>query len=575
MKLTETTNEVFEDLEDAAQEVWTNRTEMEGYVRDGYDQLCRRTLCVWDIVYAENLPYTGNHVAEWEFDVTPFESNSLLAIGQVANYRLEETTGTRFDSVNHNDLTPTGAPGSTAGKAGTALNLVAASSQFLSVASNPSLQSQGQSIIIAVWVKPTTISGAKALVTKDNGFPGDREWGLYIDGVGKYSFEIHTQFGSFSTTYQPVTAVAGNWNLVIAWVDNSEDKFYMQVDDFPRQQGLALNGARVNSLSADFRVGKTGNLSDHFNGAVDELIFWVGRVMTQEDRSRLWNGGDGLSFSQAVSGPVARFGGLILGRFTFTGKEWERDYSDNGVGPANHTSLWEVDFITTDLFLATALLPETLLQVDRVTFDNYKIDCGTSGDARASDHRYQYTAGPPSAYITDQDGLMAIRKIPVPSARADVFVHTGNRGTIRNVTANEFGTGQTVVGLRGALRVLDEHHPSGAGRGAPKRAYDDTKNVRVEIYRRGDLTSDEFEIPDHYVRYVKHYAMSKAREREGPGQDLKLAKHDRARFEMGITRINDRKRTTARARTGRLGSTGYDGRMPPTARLPWQYPKVP
>jgi len=269
------------------------------------------------------------------------------------------------------------------------------------------------------------------------------------------------------------------------------------------------------------------------------------------------------------------FAVLFQGLLSFTGGEWERDYDSNGAGPANHTSPWERDHIETDLFVPATELPNSLLEVDRVTYDDYLIGPVHSSRVKRADGRYLYTVGPTTAYVLDEDGVFVIRKVPVPDGRADTFEHSGTYGTLRRASSDEFGSGEPVLGSWGGLRQAPEHFPAGPGRGTPRRVYRDGKNVRVEVFRRGtDPGSAQFEMPDHYVRYVVFYAMSKALKREGPGQNLKMAGHYMARFESGVARIIRRMSRTTAARVGHFGLTKPRPFRKPIVQLPWPYPRV-
>lgn len=268
------------------------------------------------------------------------------------------------------------------------------------------------------------------------------------------------------------------------------------------------------------------------------------------------------------------FATLFHGQMAFTSNEWERDYvQPNDVGPVNHTAWWEIDYIARDFILATSELTPLLLQVERVQFNSYRIPPVTTPMMRTVHARYQYTTGITLGYIFDEDGQFTMRKIPVPAARATTYSFTGNYGLSRSFPGAEFGpTSLTVVGSRGVLKGLPGHFPMGGGRrGFPRRFYAEVANVRVELTRRGDLVSNEFEIPDYYVRYVEHYAKAEALNHEGPGQDKKMALHYRQRFDMGVARISRRVDRAQHARKGRFGEGGLPAGPPKSPRLPWPY----
>ncbi len=107
--------------------------------------------------------------------------------------------------------------------------------------------------------------------------------------------------------------------------------------------------------------------------------------------------------------------------------------------------------------------------------------------------------------------------------------------------------------------------------------YRENLNLRIEYRRRGKTLSDDqpFEIPHRYTTYVRHYVLARALEREGPGQDLKLAAHFDARFQAGIARMLKRKNAMNYARAYVMGgSSSVRGQKPPRPRLPYQYGTV-
>lgn len=79
MKLYDSVNNVLKRLDDyptvAGERVWT-RSEVELYVKDGYNAFCRRTKAIFDMFYPENLATAGNYVARWEENY--FEPGMIL-----------------------------------------------------------------------------------------------------------------------------------------------------------------------------------------------------------------------------------------------------------------------------------------------------------------------------------------------------------------------------------------------------------------------------------------------------------------------------------------------------------------
>ena len=77
MMLEEMVCRVLERLDDAEGTVWS-REEISIYVRDGYDQLCRNSKCLYDWHYVENLPAIGNYSSDEEYELALQIPNLIL-----------------------------------------------------------------------------------------------------------------------------------------------------------------------------------------------------------------------------------------------------------------------------------------------------------------------------------------------------------------------------------------------------------------------------------------------------------------------------------------------------------------
>ena len=85
-------------------------------------------------------------------------------------------------------------------------------------------------------------------------------------------------------------------------------------------------------------------------------------------------------------------------------------------------------------------------------------------------------------------------------------------------------------------------------------------------------TLKQFEIPDRYVLYIRHYAEARALEREGEGQDLELAQHYQQRYEAGIQRILKRQEAMRyQQKFVKGGSLKNIRTKKPLVQLPWPF----
>ena len=165
----------------------------------------------------------------------------------------------------------------------------------------------------------------------------------------------------------------------------------------------------------------------------------------------------------------------------------------------------------------TYTLPTDLYKIERMTWNSKRMVPLYPEEAARIDPRYRTTQGLPEAYIVEGDGLGTIRYFRVPSATDSL--------------------------------------------------------ISIEYQRRGAALSSgsvELELPDRYVDYVTWFAMGRALERDGTGQDIDLANHFKERYAAGLTRIKRRKSAAQSARAGSFGG-GQRPQGPPIPRWPWNY----
>jgi len=308
---------------------------------------------------------------------------------------------------------------------------------------------------------------------------------------------------------------------------------------------------------------------------------------------------------------------------------WEWSWMPGGHGPSNHTSRVDRDaFLVTPYVNADSELPSPVLQMDRATWDDRKIDPASSRELERRDTLYETVPGDVMAYLQDKDGLRRLRKWKRPSVIADYYFAIGLWGVLRGGANQQEGSAASVfvmhidefgsvfsgvldaepsvfhdftpavpvlatITVTGGITVLDEfsgfevvipppafvdpfplpvelfggtgflrrlpgYFASYGPFGLARRMSKSRSNVRIEFYRRHRpmvWRNSEFEIPLHYVTYIRHYAMWQALKHRGPGQDLKLAKHYQGRWESGVRRVIARRDAIHAARLFRFGGT--------------------
>jgi hypothetical protein len=257
---------------------------------------------------------------------------------------------------------------------------------------------------------------------------------------------------------------------------------------------------------------------------------------------------------------------------------FERDYLDNAFGPASHTQHWEQngDYVLTDYVSGVVDLPEDVLQIERATWNTKRITPLRSSDVEFDDRRYELNTGIVEGYMQDKDGLGKFRKYRVPSSPYDPYDVDADSTTGILITVSDL-TSDTPLFEWGDLVQIPNQHAFGDPWGVIVGVYTEPLAVRIEYQRRGAELGDDqdFEIPDRYVMYVRHWAQYRCLEREGKGQELELAAHFKSRFEEGVARMLKRKAAMGYQKVQVLGGGGRTIiRKDRRARLPWQYGTV-
>jgi len=227
-----------------------------------------------------------------------------------------------------------------------------------------------------------------------------------------------------------------------------------------------------------------------------------------------------------------------------TGYFWDSAYLDDVAGQALYD------------------LPAQVYEIERATWNNEKLIALRTSDLIEIDSSFRTTQGQVEAYTQDMDGLRKFRKYRIPSATAGAGAEADSWGIPRSFSIDL--SESTSWGLPRSLSTVNEAgQPWGIIRTGLSS---DALNTRIEFTRRGEsleASDSEFEFPDRYVKYVRFFSLSRALERESPGQDLKLSGHYMDRFEEGVKRILDRKTRVATQAPLRMGGGPTPRREPP------------
>lgn len=223
-----------------------------------------------------------------------YPRQSTLLTDLISYWKLDEESGTRYDSHGSNHLTDNNGVSQVTGKQGTAAKFIAASNQYLTCSSNPSLQVGDSPFTVACWIYIDSKSSHRIIVAKPGNIVANEEdefW-LYYSNTDSLSFYIadgdtsypQINFGSLST---------GNYYFIVAWYDPSNNKICLEVNGVV-QEHSTVGGNQ--STNGDFHVGGwVANAAYAWDGRIDEVGFWK-RVLTEDERAQLYNSGEGTTY---------------------------------------------------------------------------------------------------------------------------------------------------------------------------------------------------------------------------------------------------------------------------------------
>lgn len=237
------------------------------------------------------------------------DTNSSLSTSIISYWKLDESSGTRFDSIGTNNLTDQNSVGSVTGIRGQAAQLVRVNSQGLYAQNDPSIQTGNINFSISTWVyfDSLNVGTSITVVNKRN---ANTNFEYIIDKRGSnsnFQFSVSSD-GNSTFTVQAASFGAINtatWYNIVAWHSNNSH-VGISVNLSVNTAGYT-GGVLANSGPLLLGMADTGNVSQELNwlsGRVDETGFWK-KILSSQERQDLYGGGSGNTYSSiAASSPI-------------------------------------------------------------------------------------------------------------------------------------------------------------------------------------------------------------------------------------------------------------------------------
>jgi hypothetical protein len=241
-----------------------------------------------------------------------------LTTSLICHYALEEASGNRLDShTNGLTLTSNASVGQATGKVGSfAAQFNAASSRYLSRASESLLQTGDIDFTLAAWVYLDSKAAERTIASKWSGGTGNAWWWRYtFTGADRFSFAVRLADASTaqinaSSFGSPSTAT---WYFVVAWHDATANTINIQVNNGTVDSSTYGSTTAAAVENGAFEIGQLGTAGQFMDGRIDSFSFWK-RTLTSTERTTLYNSGAGLDYGSFASagGSPAQYGRFFL-----------------------------------------------------------------------------------------------------------------------------------------------------------------------------------------------------------------------------------------------------------------------
>lgn len=212
---------------------------------------------------------------------------SPLLTNLTSYWKLDESSGTRFDSHGTNHLSDINTVGSGAGKIGNAAVFAPASSERLQVtAANLALNSVDGTTVSA-WVKFNALPGAGGLAGIIDRHP---DYVLYWqnDGNGWGFYTFNTDFRYVRVAGTPTL---GQWYHLIGWYYPPTNRVFLQVDGGTPNSQVVTGGPPAGTGNPLY-MGYFSIIPQYANISVDEGGVWD-EALSDANRALLYNSGVG------------------------------------------------------------------------------------------------------------------------------------------------------------------------------------------------------------------------------------------------------------------------------------------
>ena len=223
-----------------------------------------------------------------------------------AGWTLDESSGTRVDSIGSNDLTDNNTVASATGQFSNAADFEADNTEFLSCASSADLQGGDVDFMLRGWMKLESQAGGspgRYLIVKSAGIdnPTVLEYSLHVDhpfhGLRFSVCDTSNNIGYVSTGTD--TIAVDTWYLFHAWHDSVNNEIGVVLNAGTPVTAAWTSGVRTTGNGFRLGAGHLDLVSTYglYDGLLDDVCILRGYLLNSSERTADYNGGTGVAFS--------------------------------------------------------------------------------------------------------------------------------------------------------------------------------------------------------------------------------------------------------------------------------------
>lgn len=214
-------------------------------------------------------------------------SGSSLRRGLIAYWKLEESSGTRLDSVGSSHLTDINTVTGNPGKIGNAGQFTAANGEYLSRSDGGLFNIGSNPTTIAGWIYIDSLAVNRSLFSKRT---GGNDYIADVTTTGEARFLVWVAAAAKTAATPTLAVPATTWCLIICQFDPVTQLAGVSVNNGTLAT-VATTSGTIDSTTTAFHLGAS-NAATVMDGRMDEWGFWR-RLLTSTEKAQLYNAGNG------------------------------------------------------------------------------------------------------------------------------------------------------------------------------------------------------------------------------------------------------------------------------------------